>query len=114
MDMNRVDGTGKNALGKGEEFIGKVTNQPGVQTQGLADQVVGAAQNLYGRTKDGFNEAVDRLPDALSDAADLSQRAYQESSQQVGARVSKQPIETLLLAGAIGYLVGWAVHRSAR
>jgi uncharacterized protein YjbJ (UPF0337 family) len=114
MDMNRVEGTVKTTLGKGEEFIGKVGNRPGVQAQGLADQVVGAAQNLYGRTKDGFNEAVDRLPDALSDAADMGQRAYKESSLQVSSRFSKQPLETLLLVGAIGYLVGWAVHRSAR
>ncbi len=92
MDMNRVDGTVKSAIGKGEEFIG----------------------NIYGRTKDGFNDAVDRLPDALSGAADMGQRAYKESSQQIGARVGKQPLETLLLVGALGFLVGWAVNRSAR
>jgi uncharacterized protein YjbJ (UPF0337 family) len=114
MDMNRIDGTVKGAVGKGEEFIGKVGNRPGVQVQGLADQVVGAAQNIYGRTKDGFNEAVDKLPDALSDATEFSQRAYNESSKQVGSRISKQPLEALLLVGALGYLVGWAVHRTAR
>jgi len=114
MDMNRVDGTMKSALGKSEEFIGKVGNRPDVQIQGVADQVAGAAQNLYGRTKDGFNEAIERLPDAFSDAADLGQRAYKESSQKIGSRVSKQPIETLLLVGALGYLVGWAIHRTAR
>jgi hypothetical protein len=44
----------------------------------------------------------------------MSQRAYNESSQQVGARISKQPLESLLLVGALGYLVGWAMHRTAR
>ena len=114
MDMNRVDGTVKNAVGKGEEFLGKIGDKPGVQAQGLADQVVGTAQNIYGRTRDGFNEAVDRIPDALSDAADMGQRAYKDSSRQLAVQVGKQPIETLLLVGALGYLVGWAVHRSAR
>jgi len=114
MDMNRVDGTVKAAVGKGEEFIGKLGNKPVTQAQGVADQVAGAAQNFYGRTKDGFNDAVDRLPDALSDAAEMGQRAYKESSKQIGERVGKQPLETLLLVGALGYLVGWAVHRSAR
>lgn len=114
MDMNRVDGTVKNAVGKGEELVGKIGDKSGVQAQGLADQVVGAAQNLYGRTKDGFNDAVDRIPDALSDAADIGQRAYKDGSRQIAAQVGKQPIETLLLVGALGYLVGWAVHRAAR
>jgi uncharacterized protein YjbJ (UPF0337 family) len=114
MDMNRIDGTVKSAVGKGEEFLGKIGDKPGVHAQGLADQVAGAAQTLYGRTKDGFNDAVDRIPDALSDAADLSQRAYKDGSRQVAAQVGKQPIETLLLVGALGYLVGWAVHRAAR
>jgi len=114
MDMNRIDGTLKGAVGKGEELLGKIGDRPGVQAQGLADQVAGAAQNLYGRSKDGFNEAVDRIPDAWAGAADAGQRAYKESSQQLAARVGKQPIETLLLVGALGYLVGWAVHRAAR
>ncbi len=114
MDMNRIDGTVKSAVGKGEEFFGKIGEKPGVQAQGLADQVVGAAQNLYGRTKDGFNDAVDRIPDALSDAAEISGRAYKDSSRQIAAQVGKQPIETLLLVGALGYLVGWAMHRQTR
>ncbi len=114
MDMNRVDGTVKSAVGKGEEFLGKIGDKPGVQAQGLADQVIGTAQNIYGRTKDGFNEAVDRIPDALSDAADVGQRAYKDGSRQLATQVGKQPIETLLLVGALGYLVGWAVNRSAR
>jgi uncharacterized protein YjbJ (UPF0337 family) len=114
MDMNRVDGTVKSAVGKGEELAGKVGDKPGVQAQGLADQMAGAAQNLYGRTKDGLNDAVDRIPDALSDAADIGQRAYKDGSRQIATQVGKQPIETLLLVGALGYLVGWAVHRAAR
>ncbi len=114
MDMNRVDGTVKSAVGKGEEFLGKAGDKPGVEAQGLSDQVAGAAQNLYGRTKDGFNDAVDRIPDVISDAADIGQRAYRDGSRQIATQVGKQPIETLLLVGALGYLVGWAVHRAAR
>jgi uncharacterized protein YjbJ (UPF0337 family) len=114
MDTNRVDGTVKNAVGKGEELLGKIGDKPGVQAQGLADQLAGAAQTFYGRTKDGFNEAVDHIPDAFSDAADRGQRAYKDGSRQLAAQVGKQPIETLLLVGALGYLVGWAVNRSAR
>jgi uncharacterized protein YjbJ (UPF0337 family) len=114
MDKDRVEGSLEGAVGKGEELLGKVSGKPGIETQGFADQLAGAAQNIYGRTKEGFNEAVDRIPDALSDAADMGQRIYRDSSRQLAAQVGRQPIETLLLVGALGYLVGWAVNRSAR
>jgi uncharacterized protein YjbJ (UPF0337 family) len=114
MDMNRIDGTVKNAVGKGEEALGRLSDQSNLQAQGFADQVIGTAQSLYGRTKDGLSDAADRIPGALSDAADLGQRAYQDSSRQVAAQVSKQPLETLLLVGALGYLLGWAANRAVR
>jgi len=114
MDMDRIDGTVRNAVGKGEETLGKLGDRSNLQAQGLADQVIGTAQSLYGRTKDGLSDAADRIPGALSDAADRGQRVYQDSSRQVAAQVSKQPLETLLLVGALGYLLGWAVNRVAR
>jgi len=114
MDTNRIEGAARNAFGKGEEFIGKVMERPQTQAAGLADQATGIAQNLYGRAKDGLNDAAERMPDALAQAADASQQAYRNSSKHLAAQVSKQPIETLLLVGALGYLLGWATTRAMR
>jgi len=114
MDTNRIEGAARNAFGKGEEFIGKVMDRPQTQAAGLADQAAGMAQNLYGRAKDSLSDAAEHMPDAFAQAADAGQQAYRNSSKQLAAQVSKQPIETLLLVGAIGFLLGWATTRASR
>ncbi len=114
MDLNRIEGAARDLGGKGEEFLGKVTDKPGTQAQGIADQVVGAAQNFYGQAKDRLSDAADRVPDALSQASGYGQQAYKDGSRQLAAQVGKQPIETLLLVGAVGFLLGWATTRGTR
>ena len=54
----------------------------------------------------------DKIPDSASDAVETGKRAYKSGSDQIARQVGRQPIEALLLAGAIGYLVGWAANRS--
>ncbi len=54
---------------------------------------------------------VSDVPGAASDALAASQQAIRSGGAQVAQRVTKQPLEALLLAGAIGYLIGWAVSR---
>ena len=82
------------------------------QAQGLAGQAGEAASNLYGKAKDHVQGLSERLPNSASDAYQAGQRAYAQGSDRVSRQVVKQPIEALLLAGALGYLVGWATSRS--
>ena len=77
----------------------------------FAAQASDNVSDLYGRAQDQLRDAADRLPDA-SEAVAAGQRAYTKSSETVGRQISKQPLEALLLAAAIGYLVGWATNRS--
>ena len=77
----------------------------------FAAQTSDTATDVYARAQGHIRDAADRLPDA-SDAVAAGQRAYSKSSETVSRHVSKQPLEALLLAGAIGYLVGWATNRS--
>ena len=71
-----------------------------------------AAGGLYARAKDTVQGLSDRLPEGASEAYRSGQRVYAQGSDTVARRVGKQPIEALLLAGALGYLVGWATSRS--
>ncbi len=114
MDTNRIEGAARDIGGKAEEFLGKVTDKPGTQAQGIADQVAGAAQNFYGRARDSFADAADRVPEALSQASGYGQQAYRDGSRQLATQVGKQPIETLLLVGAVGFLLGWITTRATR
>jgi uncharacterized protein YjbJ (UPF0337 family) len=52
MDQNRVEGTARNLGGKVQERFGKVTGNARTQAEGLANQVAGAAQDLYGQAAD--------------------------------------------------------------
>ena len=90
----------------------KIGSDAGDQAAGVAGQVRSAATDLYGKAQDNFRAALDKAPSSASDAVSTGQRLYKQSSHRVGRQVIKQPIETLILAGAIGYLVGWATNRS--
>ena len=52
MDENRISGTARNARGKAEEAVGRVTEDLKRQVQGKLDQAAGAAQEFYGQTAD--------------------------------------------------------------
>ena len=48
MDENRIAGTAKNAGGKVQESFGRVTGDAETEAMGIANQVTGKAQDLYG------------------------------------------------------------------
>jgi ElaB/YqjD/DUF883 family membrane-anchored ribosome-binding protein len=80
--------------------------------KGYASQASDAASDLYGRAKDAVNSATDSLPNSASDALAAGKKVYEGGADQLVRQIAKQPLEALLLAGAIGYLVGWATSRS--
>lgn len=77
-----------------------------------AGKVSDKATDVYQRVRDGASDFSDKLPGSASDAVDAGKRAYTKSNDQLARTIGQQPIEALLLAGAIGYLVGWAANRS--
>ncbi|WP_158809268.1 hypothetical protein [Beijerinckia sp. L45] len=80
--------------------------------KGYAAQASDAASDLYGRAKETVRNAADSMPQSAADAVAAGKRAYDGSADQLVRQIAKQPLEALLLAGAIGYLVGWATSRS--
>jgi ElaB/YqjD/DUF883 family membrane-anchored ribosome-binding protein len=80
--------------------------------QDNAAQASDMASDLYGRAKDTVKSVTDGLPDSASEALASGKRVYQDGTDQLVRQIAKQPLEALLLAGAIGYLVGWATSRS--
>jgi uncharacterized protein YjbJ (UPF0337 family) len=110
MDSDRIQGTVRNAVGQGESAVGNLTGNVQTQASGLADQAIGAAQNTYGRAKDAALDALDRAPDAWSDAVGVGQDYAKRGAVAVRENMNDQPLASLLLAGAVGYLIGWAIH----
>ena len=110
MDPDRIQGTVKNAFGQGESAVGDLTGNSRTQADGVIDRASGAAQNAYGRAKDVARDALDRAPDAWTDAVGTGQDYARRGASIVKDRASDQPLATLVLAGAIGYLLAWAFH----
>ena len=77
-----------------------------------AKDKAGTVGDAYDSTKEQVIGLSDKLPGSASDAYQAGQRAISQGAEGVSASVAKQPIEALLLAGALGYLVGWATSRS--
>jgi uncharacterized protein YjbJ (UPF0337 family) len=92
MDENRVTGTAKNFGGKVEEGVGRVTGDAQTQAEGIADQVAGSAQDLYGQ------------------AADAARDTAVTFDKWLRNTIETQPYTTAAVALGIGWLLG-RMHR---
>ena len=119
MKSEDMKNTAKDVGASAGRAAGEATRTADNRLSGLRDggadatqQASDAASDLYGRAKAAVRDASGNLPDSAADAMAAGQRVYDRGSVEVARHVSKQPLEALLLAGAIGYLVGWATSRN--
>lgn len=112
---NASNDIGKRIEGAAEQAKSTL-NEAAANARQTAKDYVSAAQDsasdLYGRAQGNVRDAAAHLTDGASEALDAGRRTYNRGSDALASRVTKQPLEALLLAGAIGYLVGWATNRS--
>ena len=81
MNMDEIEGKARDTVGKAQQAFGDVTGDTAHQAEGMARQVAGRAQDAYGEAKE----------------------AARGAAQQVGRVVERQPVLSLLVAGAVGY-----------
>jgi len=65
MDENRVEGTVKKAAGKVGQGVGRLTGDAEIQAKGIANEISGSAQDLYGQVHDSASELVRSTGDAV-------------------------------------------------
>jgi uncharacterized protein YjbJ (UPF0337 family) len=99
MDENRLSGTAKNIGGKLEEGIGQVTGDTKTQAEGIARQVSGTAQDLYGQARD-----------TASDIAGAARGTASSFEKLLRNTIETQPYTSALVALGIGWLLG-RMHR---
>ena len=92
MDENRFEGTARNIGGKVQEGVGHVTGDIKTKTEGVMNQAVGAAQDLYGQTADIARQTATTLDTWLRNT------------------IETQPYTTAIVALGIGWLLG-RLHR---
>jgi uncharacterized protein YjbJ (UPF0337 family) len=95
MTDDRMAGTAKDLGGKLQEEYGSATGDLAQEAKGKMRQVEGAAQDLYGQTKD-----------ALTDAAQVAQDRAIEARDVVRDIVEERPYTVALVALAVGFCLG--------
>jgi uncharacterized protein YjbJ (UPF0337 family) len=106
MDEYRVAGTARKIGGSAQEAVGRVIGDAQTQAAGVANQVAGAAQDLYGQAREGAAQ----VANAVSEGA-ASARAN-ASSFEVTVRnaIESQPYTAVVIALGLGWLLG-RMHR---
>ncbi len=92
MDENRAEGTVRNIGGKMQEGLGRAAGDAATQAKGQLNQAAGAAQDVYGQTKDASRDTAASVSQWLRDT------------------IETQPYTAAIAALGIGWLLG-RLHR---
>lgn len=109
MNVHDIESAARDNLGKSKAEIDRFATAAQDQTESVAGQMQSAAKDMG----DKVQEVAQHLPEGFSNAINKGQDVYAKSSQELGRRVTNQPIESLLVAMAIGYVTAWFIHRRA-
>jgi uncharacterized protein YjbJ (UPF0337 family) len=101
MNNDQFAGTARAIGGRIEETAGAALQDRTLQTNGIVDQVKGAAQTIYGDTKDAISETYDRVIPAARDGIDRALSATRDHS-----------LLALLAAGAVGFALAVAYRNT--
>jgi ElaB/YqjD/DUF883 family membrane-anchored ribosome-binding protein len=115
--LDDAKGHAAETIGYVKDSVAAGANALKNQTADLSQQASDYAKSAMDTAKDHAADLADRaqmaagqIRDGLPTADDL--RAVGERGRHHLARqVASQPLEALLLAGAVGYLAAWIIHR---
>lgn len=107
MNSDRIEGAANDVAGQAQEGFGKLTGDREQQSEGLARQVAGRAQEAYGEARERAQEAYGEAREYAAHARDYAAHA----GERVVRVVEQQPVTSLLIAGAIGYVLGLLTAR---
>jgi ElaB/YqjD/DUF883 family membrane-anchored ribosome-binding protein len=90
----------------------------GAEAQHILDQGKSIAQDVANRASETARQATDRAGEFIEGVApqarEMASNLYEQGSQAgeyVRQYTAQQPLPALLIAGAIGYALGYLVHR---
>ncbi len=98
-----------------EDDLKKATKDAAARASQVGHETIVEARDTLDVAPSAAGDVIDRtrgVADALRDNAGDVPGAIRSGGDEVARRVARQPVEALLLAGAIGYLVGWAINRA--
>jgi ElaB/YqjD/DUF883 family membrane-anchored ribosome-binding protein len=118
MEQTRAREIAKDAAEQASKTVSEATQGVGEQVQPALDQAKTTAQDLANRASEAGRQAVDRagefaesvVPQAKQAASNLYDQGAQ-SGEYVRQYVAQQPLAAMLVAGVIGYTLGYLIHR---
>ncbi|WP_165491188.1 CsbD family protein [Lichenihabitans psoromatis] len=111
MNSDRIDGTAQEIGGKIQQTVGMATGSGRLRAEGLAREVGGKSQNLYGQAKDGLKDAADSVSNYAEEAYERGSVYVQQGAETVETTINQHPVTGIVLAGAIGFLLGLVVSQ---
>ena len=109
MNTDRIEGAARDIGGKMQGLAGRVTGSNRTHADGLLNEATGTAQNLFGQAVDGVRDATDAVTDYAEQAYGQSSRYVRGGSRSIEKQVSQHPLTGVMVAGAIGFVLGVAV-----
>lgn len=99
MNSDQFTGAARSVGGKIEEAAGAAMNDRALQADGLADQVKGSAQQLYGDAKHAIHDTLDRVAPVARDGIDRAVAATRQNA-----------VLAVFAAGIVGFALAFAVR----
>lgn len=101
MNNDQFSGAANSLGGRAEEAVGAALNDRSMQSDGITGQIKGAAQSLYGDTKETVRNAYDRVAPVARDSVGRAVEVTRDHS-----------LLAILAAGAVGFALAVAFRNS--
>ena len=112
MDTDRIAGSAKDFAGKVEGAVGDDTGDADTLASGRIREAAGKVQNLYGQAKDAARDAADAVTGSAKKVANSD--AVRDGSEAVARLVQDKPLQSLLIAGGIGFALALLLRQPPR
>jgi ElaB/YqjD/DUF883 family membrane-anchored ribosome-binding protein len=117
MDQSRAREIAKDATEQVGNTVNETAQRVGEQVQPALDQAKAAVQDLANRASETGRQAMDRagefIEGAAPQASQVASNLYDQGSRSgeyVRQYAAEQPLAAMLIAGAIGYALGYLIH----
>lgn len=114
MENDRIAGSAKEFAGKVGDTVGDIAGDARTQAAGRLREATATAQNLYGQAKDAAREATDAAADYAKDAYETGGDTFRDGSQAIARKVQDNPLGSILIAGAVGFVLAQWLARPSR
>jgi ElaB/YqjD/DUF883 family membrane-anchored ribosome-binding protein len=113
MNSDELEGKLNGELGRLQAAAGRALDDPQMEAEGEARQIVGAVEETVGKAKETVKRTAQRAQAVLADATDQASETYEAVRERAQAVVDtvdpfvkEQPYAAVALAAIVGLIVG--------